>query len=239
MHLSRILTALVAGGFLQTSQGAILIDDFNTVQTITVTSGGANPKTATSSSAAPFAIGGTRDFIVTRVGGLSTITTSSNPFGGGAFYHESGSATTGSTTIYYDGTADALLDTDGLGGVNLTDVTGLGYAFFFENVLADLGAFIGIRVYSDSGDPLEYSEASTTVPVGGAFTDITVPFSIFTSGPNGPADFSSVGAIEITIGNGSIPSLDFQMDSITIIPESSSTALLLGAGLLAFRRKRR
>jgi hypothetical protein len=215
-----------------TDAATILIDDFITVQSATATAGS---PVGSSTIAAPEAIGGERDMHADLVGGNTSLSINSNPFGGEILIHDSGTAVTGFSMIVWDGLDGdpATIDPTGLGGIDLTS-GGLNNAIRMTEFLADLTGTISLTVFDASdatGDT--WSRAVLALP-GGIFSpvDMDVLFTDFTVvGANGAASFTNVGAISMEIKNLTTGSLDVQMGSISAVPEPSSGLLWLLGGL--------
>jgi uncharacterized repeat protein (TIGR01451 family) len=82
------------------------------------------------------------------------------------------------------------------------------------------GGTITLRVYSDDGvggTATRFSTATISLPVtGGSATALEyIPFSSFTTGGGGGANFSSVGAIEAEITG--VANLDGEIDLVTVV----------------------
>lgn len=210
----------------------IVIDDFMTSQSAVATAGS---PIASSSIAAPEALGGERDMLVDLISGPTALSLSVNPFGGELLIHDSGAAVQGSSMTVWDGMDGdpTAIDPTGLGGVDITG-GGLNDALRLSYVLADLTGVVTLTVYDASdASGATWSRAIVNLP-GGIFApvDIDVPFTDFsTVGVNGAASFSNVGAISLQIANTSTGSLDVLLSRISTVPEPA-TGLLVLCGLV-------
>jgi hypothetical protein len=217
--------------FATSSWGSpIMIDDFLTPQSVT---GTANTPNAFSSVAAPEAIGGERDMEVHLMGGFTSLSLSSNPFGGELLVHDSGATVTGMSTTVWDGVdGSSAINYSGLGGVDL--LTGQD-AVQLDFVVADLTGSISLTIYDASDATGATSSAATFSLPGGIFTptQVLLPFTDFTTlGANGAANFANVGAIKLDISNDTTGSLDVIIGRISVVPEPGSITLALVAGLM-------
>ncbi|MCA9214400.1 MAG: PEP-CTERM sorting domain-containing protein [Planctomycetales bacterium] len=245
----RTIRSILAGKFVATlwlsliftgpaSASTILIDDFVTPQSVTAT---ASSPVAFSSVPAPEAIGGERDMELSLTGGFTSLSLSSNPFGGELLVHDSGATVTGSSVAVWDGPdANSAINYTGLGGVDLS--TGLD-AFMLNGLIADLAGEISVTVF-DASDATGGTSSTSTLSLPGGMlvpTDVALPYASFTlAGINGAADFANIGAIRLAISNETSGSLDVLIGSITAVPEPSSalgliTACFAGLGMLRRR----
>jgi hypothetical protein len=220
---SMTLAAVVSCGTL--SAATIMIDDFVTPQSVAVT---ASSPTGSSIVAASEVLGGERDMKLALTSGFTSLSLSSNPFGGEFLVHDSGATVRGISSIIWDGPDGSdNIDFGGLGGVDI----GTGNtAFVLAGVVADLSGTISLIVY-DAGDAAgdTWSQADYTLPTSILSpTDLVIPFSDFTfHGAGGAADLTNVGAIEFQIENITTGSLDVILDSVSVVPEPSSLWLSL------------
>ncbi len=202
------------------------LDTFNTTTQSVTAVVGITP-TASSSLAAPEAVGGERDLLATATGGTpgQTIQLVANLAGvSGVLAFESNSGTTGTRVVTYDGPdGDATtLNPTGLGGI---DLTGAGSAVAFRyTVGTDLaGTDLTIRVFSSAGN---FSVITVPIPVtaGGVATevlDVRFDDPAWTATGTG-ANFANVGAIQfefdtVAAGNG-------QLDNFGTIGEALITS---------------
>ncbi len=238
---------LVGAG--QAVAATVIIDTFDTEQTVFDKPAAAAGLPQGSEVAASEAIGGYRDLYVqtlnggSRVGATSLVA-SSDPLDAAdgilSFNNEDG--VTGRGWVTYDGMdGDASPDAvniAGLGGRDFQDGPGAG--FFFDVVRVDAQLYIEIRAFDTFG---EESVFAGSVIEGGT------PFAPLTAFSNADFDWNSVGALQFFAQSGpdsDVISLDGAISSISVetgvIPLPASALLLLGGlgGLSAFgiRRKR-
>jgi uncharacterized repeat protein (TIGR01451 family) len=184
------------------ADGAIgrTIDEFDSFQKVEASpppdSAGVN-STKTDASV----LGGERDFRVEITGGTDEYSSVSLISAGGLLRLASGAMVTGNAKIVWDGAdgnANAINYT-GLGGLDFTRdganrMTGIRLSVGADHP----NAVVKLRIYSDA---THWSEFTTTVPesVGGAIDKQAVfDFATPTASGGGGADFSKVGAIELT-----------------------------------------
>lgn len=204
-------------------QGTVIrtIDTFNTTtQSASDTTNDGVP--VTDVAAATEAIGGERDLSVSLTSATGALTLSANdPLTPGVLTFNTTGAGTGARVVTWDGTdgsATSVSDT-GLGGIDLTSTsTATGFNLTIGADLA--GGTITLRVYSDDGaggTATQFSTATISLPVtGGSATALEyIPFSSFTAGGGGGADFTSVGAIEAEITG--VANLDGEIDLVTVV----------------------
>lgn len=232
---------LIAATWLgsQTSDGAILIDDFTTVQ-IAVD---ANP-TAGSSDIDALAdagvLGGSREFIANRTNpqtGTLQVKTSSNEFATEQFiFDQSSSTTRGIGSIVYDGSANGAVNTTGLGapGEDLTAGGSLTFFVFKQLAVSGSGLILTVSLYDSVGVP------STAVInlVDGFEGDLAIPYATFTN----PTTAAAVYGLRVDIDGRAVGARgsDLSFDLISSeVPEPASLGLIGSAGLLALRRRRR
>jgi hypothetical protein len=233
-----LLTALFSVALVASSaQAVVLIDTFDdTTQVIEETSVGSYPNSAVASEA----LGGTRDMtLIIDTAASADHVLQANRNGNGLFqYFESDG--NGTFELVYDGDNDATtLDPIGLGGVDLTMG---GATRILLASLSDQDTDLTMTVYSDAGNA---SELMAVAPMGGDFTNVEFAFSDFVPTIGAGADFTSVGAIALSIPVG-VSGNDLQIDFITTagpVPEPSTLVLmamgLLGMGMISRRRRRR
>ncbi|MCA9169200.1 MAG: DUF11 domain-containing protein, partial [Planctomycetales bacterium] len=197
------------------------IDTFNTT-TQSITDSTNDAVAVTDSAAASEAIGGERDLFVNLTSAAGALQLSANdPLTPGVLTFNTTGAATGERVITWDGTgggAAAVNDT-GLGGIDLTS-TGTATGFNLT-IGADLaGGTLEVLVYSDDGaggTATRFSTATIALPVtGGSASALEyIPFSSFTTGGGGGANFASVGAIEAGISG--VANLDAEIDLVTVV----------------------
>jgi hypothetical protein len=187
--LVTVTSANVNGTTVQT------IDSFDTTaQSVTANVG---TPVASDFVAAPEAIGGERDIVVTFTSGSGDVAVQIDQFNSDVFAFVSGLNVVGSALVQYDGTdgnATALAAT-GLGSVSLS--SGDTHAGLLLATRGDsTGATAEVRVYTDAAN---YSIATITIPDQATVEDLFVPFSAFTVAGGSGATFTNVGAIELFI----------------------------------------
>lgn len=236
-------TAIVAASAL-TALGAtaahagMIIDTFNTTQTLEIAAGGANPA-MTSGGVATGAesIGGARDVMLMRTDGLQLLSTRVN-INAGILDFGAEPGVGGSLTVWYDGGMDGSLNHTGLEGVDLTD-GGIDDALCIE-FRYDLVLDLTVTIYTDDGNA---SSRTFTFfgpsGFGGPFNQAILTFASFTPILGGGADFTNVGAIEL-YAETTLDSLgaDFQLDIVKTVPTPGALALVGLAGLACVRRRR-
>ncbi|TWU02353.1 beta strand repeat-containing protein [Stieleria varia] len=179
-----------------------VIDDFTQTGQV-VTADGANP-TVPSSAAAPEAIGGFRDILVTRTSGVGILNVAADA-NDDILSIGSQTAAEGTVLIQYDGNDGSTnLSPTGLGGVSL------GGGLPGEAIDPDAGILIQtsdqlggdtvtVRVYTDAAN---FAEVNVNIPmdtgVVGFQEDVFVRYtSDFTL--TGTPDFNNIGAIEFLV----------------------------------------
>lgn len=113
-------------------------------------------------------------------------------------------ASRGEAVVTWDGDTDArTLSASGLGGVNLSAA---GDAFRLTVPSASAGVELTLTVYTDAGNASVYG---LLLPAIGSPTDIDVEFGSFVTLAGTGANFTSVGAITLTVrGTGATLNLD-------------------------------
>ncbi len=248
--LSAILCALVMTPIA--NGGQIVIDSFNEPSSGDAffmqgpSPGGPNPKLFEHPGLTEV-IGSERDVLI-EVAGIPTPISASGIIGYEPVYgmgalqlntHEPGTR----LILQYDGDDDdsgGLVNSGGLGGIDLTDGgANLGITLHF--VTLDKGGpgapDLSLKVSVNGEAPVEFGIPED--PAGNEF-DFFVDFgdSRFTAGV-----FASVDSLEFGINDleTPIPNIDFKLDSI-VVPEPSSLALLSGLAtclLVALSRRRK
>jgi len=151
-------------------------------------------------------LGGERDLYVELTESSNPISSVTLAASGGNLYVASGPGATGNVKIVWDGAdGDArTVNPTGLGGVDLTESDGNTMTGIALTSGADHpNAKIMLRIYSDANN---WSEFTTIVPesVGGAAVGQAIfNFDDVTTGKSGRgADFTNVGALELTFEGG-------------------------------------
>jgi uncharacterized repeat protein (TIGR01451 family) len=176
------------------------IDEFDSVQKVEA-SPPPNSAGVGSTKIDASVLGGERDFRVEITAGTDEFSSVSLISAGGLLRLASSSLITGNATVVWDGqdaNANAINYT-GLGGLDFTHdgpntMTGIRLSVGADHA----GSVVKLRIYSDA---THWSEFTTTVPesAGGAIDKQAVfNFNTPSSTGGGGADFTKVGAIELT-----------------------------------------
>jgi uncharacterized repeat protein (TIGR01451 family) len=187
-----VVTIDISAGDAEGTQG-VLIDDFSEPvggQLVTVTFPGT--PTASSSVAAPAALGDERDVFLEATAGSVTLNVNTGAFPGDANYDANFGAT-GLYRVVWDGVDGSdTLNPTGLGSIDLTAADEAGFLLSVGTTDAISATLI---VHSSGTD-----SSIATIPIpAGPIDSILVPFSAFAVNTGAGADFSSVGAIELEI----------------------------------------
>lgn len=222
---------LVLAGLLAASPVAAqqVVDDFSVAQGALVANGGT--PTASSSVAAAGVLGGTRDLAVEYLSGPGSVTAS---VAGGGLSLQSDAGTRGQLTVTWDGDLDAgVLDTTGLGGVDLTAGGASSFRISASTVAPppplgpEAAPGVGeltVDVYDTAGNR---STASRLLPAGAA-QDFFLDFSELR--PNGvtAADLADVGAVVLTLrGEAAQVLLDLVDTRVPVVSALKSDALTI------------
>jgi hypothetical protein len=249
-HRQRILiTTAVTLGLLVTVLAASaaappFIDAFNTAQTPGPLSvgGGGTASNTTANPADLDLLGAERNVYVHNVtaplGQVVTVNVNS-----GQFTHSQNSQTTANSVLTYDGAGPGYPSTlfNGLCTPGCADLTqgSTANGFTFNIVFDDLALDVRIRVYDGSGVGRWSEQTFVNLVPGGVdgnpfVGSVYVEFpsiALGSNGPNGPADFANVGAVEIEI-IGKHQATDLTIDSISTsvfdwgdLPQDSATCL--------------
>ena len=182
-------------------------------------------------------IGGARDLsanMTQKIGPSSAVQTSVNA---GSLQSLRSSGTRGVSTVDWDGTADGILNTTGLGGLNLM----LDGSTEFELVVAsdNPGGTLGLTVWDVLGHSFT---SSITSPLTTSSVDYFLDFESF---KKAGVDFTNIGAIQLTVDSAAARNL--RIDSLVTlngnpnqpsIPEPATMALM-GLGLIGLGWTRR
>jgi hypothetical protein len=206
----------------------LVVDSFDAADMLSASGTPAGPKTALSSIAAVGSVlGAERDAVLSRTGAnAGPVEMDVNTSITGALYYASGSLTTGTLLLTYDGNDNdaATLAPTGLGGIDLTG-GGIDTAFHIV-ATSDLGAPLTLTVFTSA---LSCSSATLPIPADASFTfaSFVLPFAAFASDPgcSGAADFTNVGAITLRL-DGSTPAVDLALDLLETIGNSTPTPTL-------------
>ncbi len=227
-----------AGGDVKTitisaddADGAIgrMIDEFDSYQAVEA-SPPPNSAGVGSTRTDPTVLGGERDFRVEITAGSDQFSSVSLISAGGVLRLASGAMLTANATIVWDGIdGDAnAINYTGLGGLDFTvdgpnRMTGIR-----QSVGADHpNSIVKLRIYTDA---THWSEFTNTVPqsVGGAIdTQVVFDFSTPSSTGGGGADFTNVGAIEVTfVGVSAVDALISVAELVGVTTKTADFAAL-------------
>lgn len=235
--LGLLLTVLTAS-----AAAPPFIDGFNTNQSSGAISigNGATASDSTTNAGDLDLLGANRNVyvhnVVAPLGQVVTVNVT-----GGQFTHSQNSQTTANSVLTYDGAGPGYPATqhNGLCSPGCVDLTqgSTTNGFTLNVVFDDLEMDVRIRVYDGSG-PGRWSERTFINLLPGATSGFSGPvfvefpsIALGTSGPNGPANFANVGAVEFEF-IGKLQATDLTIDSISTsvfdwgdLPEDSSTCL--------------
>jgi hypothetical protein len=216
----------------------IIIDQFTDTQSLSVSGPGANPVSASGSSAAPAALGGNRFVMLTRTAGAGTASININAPSAGVFNQSNDAVADSDSLTLWDGGLDGTINPAGL-SVDLTDSGVNSQLHFRANVDLLVGVTAAFRFYS--GTLSDYSQVIQTLIGGGADFDYFIPFASMTSVGSG-ANFTNVGAITMFISGPN--RMDLQVDLLETtndedVPEPATFGLVGSAlaGLALLRRR--
>ena len=200
----------------------VVIDDWSVSETVNAGGGSPNPNNDLVTGQ-PSILGGSRHIIAERVAGTGQFT---SQVSGGQLSHGA-VANQGVSVVIWDGRAipggpgDANeaddIDFTGLDGENLTadcpeNARAISFRASADN---NAGATVTVDVYSNSTD---FSTGSAAIPQASVGFPISIPFSgaggfTLGSGATNPADFTSVGAIRLTITTPNVNDVDVKITS--------------------------
>lgn len=223
MRISTTLaTLIVAAAASSTSFAALVIDDFTSTSQLSQTGIGA----VSQNTVAPSAIGGNRfeTTTITTGGGTAILKVNSPLVGIAAMSSETGvNALFG---FVYGNTSDL-------------NVSLLDSSFFIRVFKSDLGSVNNSMTVTTTG--IGSATAPFVLPAGiglsgpAAPFDILIPFSSFTGAA---VDFTNIDKIAYSFNPTDSADWQVKLFGTVFIPEPSSMALLLPAGLLLARRAR-
>ena len=220
------LLALVAASLAGPSHAA-LIDSFDVEQNVFTSSG--EPRFTEVND--PNVIGDYRDLEVSPSDPLFDIVIGSvNGSSPGAFFFEANRA--GSAGITWDGNdSSKSVDTDGLGGIDLTDA-GASDEFVFDVLSIFGGVDYALTVWDGEGVA---DSVNGAVPSSG---EERIAFSDFSSSFSSSADLTDLGAIRLAFFGDDVANLtidNVRTESATVIPLPAAFPMMLaGIGALGF-----
>ena len=191
------------------------IDSYDTT-TQAVEASSLGPTSASSSAAAPEALGGERDLFVELTGGTGRIELLANAFAPGMLIFAADPSAVGRRVVSWDG-ADgngASLSPAGLGGIDVTE-DGANIALRLIMGADHSEGVATLYIYTDAAN---YSTASVSIPntgTGAADVRVLVPFEEFVAAAGSGADFTNVGAIQLEIEG--LAAVDGQIDDLGMI----------------------
>lgn len=252
------LLGVAAAMSLSVNAQAAIIDLFSIPQNINDNTADATAVTATVTDAADpgSIIGGVRDISVNLINDTNPSTANMvemDIFGGIlSFSNDNGAG--GEGIVQWDATPGLALNMTGLGGIDLR--ADGSNAFVYEVLSVDLGFQISIEVYTDAThwtkaliqtdnvgvDTIPFVNLENAALCGNVPPPIGSLLAV-TCGAAGPADLSSVGALQTILNvSGGTLAVDLSIRNITTqVPEPATIALLgaglVGAGFAGRRRK--
>ncbi len=217
---SSVQEVVVTGSALQGTPGTTIDSFSSTSQYVSGSLHGGT--TGTSSQWAPEAIGGNRNLYVQLTTAGGAVSLGANSDWPGLLDFGANAASNGNFWVNWDGSNDnpALINPTGLGGL---DITSQGASTGLElNAAADhSGAYVVLKVYSDAGD---WSSAKVLIPDTGdgslnSSDSQFIAFSAFKVGAGKGANFSQVGAIQMSIDSlkNGVGALDGQIGPIEAV----------------------
>ena len=186
-------------------------------------------------------LGGQRDMLFDIIGSTTRLVGFSAEVNGGSLYYDGHTPGT-AAILQYDGldpddtgSPPALINSEGLGGVDLTD-NGQLFLFALEFGSIDHPMDLEIDVHSGASSAI----FSGTVPESvGTPLVFNVPFWDFT----GDDVFGDATSIEFRFNPLGAEDIDFQLNSLVVTAPEPSTMLIWGIGLIGlacrFQRRRR
>ncbi|MCK6553091.1 DUF4215 domain-containing protein [Candidatus Binatia bacterium] len=210
--------------FLAVPAGGVVIDAFDTAQTVSQAGLGASGNSV--DGPAGGLLGGERDVHLSITTGSGTLRADAGMSRSGAFSHAAAGQVRGITQITYDGDDGDphTLDAAGLDGVDLT-VGGSHSSIVVGLPFADLGAAVTLAVWSDA---THCSQRTLPAPASTVPADnrrLQFRYGEFGLGPGcvGPANFTNVGAIRLTIDGTAVGATDLSVEQIQTVPEPTPT----------------
>lgn len=256
-------TCLVSSAILfSINANALVIDDFETAQG-SLTSSSVGGGAASQAGVAAGIMGGSRDMLVEKLDGTSSLSAEVKPLGSpvneGALEVNIDSFTSGFLALTYDGSnvvgvdwdseldianTGVGVDTDGLGGIDFTE-GGINTDFVFSTWFVDQNNPFTVNIWTENSGNYQLTSVDFLTegkPASPTAEDRFISFSQFSSLG---ADLEDVGAIQFIFNldnslGSSQYSADLTVGLASAIPEPSIVALFGGGMLLAgFAGKRR
>ncbi len=219
----RSLIVLAAFTYAPLMRAALVVDSFNTSQGPL---SGAGTFNAVSGSGI---LGGERDVLLSSFPATSSFSVAAGVL--------NLTQTSGFTDIFvtYDGADNSSALSMGLGGLNL-----LSSGTAFEVALLATGggaphAHLWLRAYTTIS---KYSEFHFVLDSSNFPSTLNIPFSAMDPFGGG-AEFSNINAVQMELAIGSGINMDMHVDSVSVVPEPATFALLASALAAACLRRRR
>ncbi len=211
-----LTAANVAGTTVQT------VDTFSTTAQVVQAVAGTSQNSVVAASEA---IGGERDIRISNTAGTGNLNVDVDLGNSNLLTFASGTGVVGTALIQYDGIdGDATaLNATGLAGANFS--AGDALAGILVSTRGDsTGSTAEIRIYTSATN---FSRATIAIPDQVALEEFFVPFSTFTQGvgATAPANFTSVGAVEVFIDGQA--ELDAVISVVSSLRPSAVTANLV------------
>lgn len=239
MTKGQAFKALIASASLMPlAANALSIDEFTTVQgPLEVHPQGPTQDSSSAQTLGTDIVNGERDMFFDVGVGLTGGPNSDARVEAGQFSLANNSETAATIRFQWDG-ADGdpdNLDATGLGGIDLTEGFSLD-AFEIQFLFNDVPSLLTMTVHTDGSNSSSITWPNPALQLTGGFT-LYVPFAAF----SGSADFTNVGAIELSMDS-PFTGLDVRVDHVrtVIAPVPVPAGLLLFAsGLfgLGFMRR--
>ena len=208
------------------SEGAmgVTIDEFTSMQKVEAEP--PLPASHPSTLIDPTVLGNERDMYVELTAGTDIFSSVSLVSGGGLLRLASDTTVTGNAKIVWDGADGSATSVNptGLGGVDFSSFNGNRMTGLRLAVGADhANSVVKLRIYSDAGRWTEFQTVVPETPGGAATSQVVFNFDGSASNSaGGGADFSEVGAIELTFQG--VSAVDGQVSVVDIVGFTTKTA---------------